>query len=540
MRPDLALAEAPRTEELAPSRPHLHLVPNLIDQAPAETSQGLLINADHIPELSAERQRAAQEAARILGQNRHLLTTSAAEVVPTSVNALGTAQQVVETKRQFGENSPEYQEMFTGLVLDSERLLAEAYSKNTSEYFGKILQNFDAPSGEYFSHGLSISRMVKNGLSPSAEPEEQGRRLNENVEETGTYEPIGRTIGSIGLQGMIDRLQPTLVDRASEIAQDFRGTSIDVTTISECTDYALRDYKIDPKASHGGYAPAVEKFMIRRVHFSDDSGDRLEEQVAVPGKFITSDIIRGVLAEKDSQSELEGMDKTDLHGTQFVGIDSGEVIYLIKELDERASAEHGKNIFMGEEVPADHPKDYGEFMEDAEIRRQKLAPKPTELAEYLITLEENGANSRVAETLVDKFLKKTLLEVAKNHPELAEAMFDKETAKGFEEVARLKALGKDSEANSLQIEVEKNAPEASYCGAGGCGTEALDGAAAQRARTLGLTGNDLMLNVEHACTNCSEMQLCHDEKGNTVCLACESTKLNGQSVKTSPKSSQKH
>lgn len=513
--------------EPTPPQGDLALVPNPGISTALEANPSFLIDADIVPELSVERQKAAQAAARILAQNRHLLHTSGAEHVPTPVDALGTARQVVEVKQRLGKNSPEYREMFTGLMLDSERLLAEAFSKNTGEYFAGVAQHRDQLTGEYFSHGLSISRMVTNGLSPSAEPEEQYRRSNEYIEERGTYEAIGGIIGRIGLQGTVSLLAPSLPIEKMPMAG-----SLHVTTISECTDYAIRDYKTDSKASHGGYAPAVEKLMIRRVHFADDSGDRSEEQVAVPGLYITHDLIQEVLAEKGAVTREQKLNKTALHGTQFIGVNGEGVMDLVRELDQKAGDVNDKNIFMGEEVAADHPKDYAEFVEEAEVRRAKLAPKPTELAELLITLEENSTDQRVAEAVVDKFLKDTLLEVAKKHPELAEAMFDKETAEGFAEVARLEAAGKYEDAQKLQSIVEENAPEVSYCGAGSCGLEGVDPTSptGQQAVRLGLRGK-MVRNKNKACTNCSAMELHHDYNGNTVCTACKSAKLSGQDVK---------
>lgn len=494
----------------------LSIVPDI---AIAETE---LIDANSIPELYETRQKAAENGRKVLSQNRHKLMHG--EDAPRAVDALGTARQVVEVKRRYGEGSSEFKEIFTGLVLDSERLLAEAYSKNGAEYFAKVRQNFDRVTGSYFAHGLSISRMVLNGISPSAELEEQDRRLNENVEETGTYVPIGKMIGRVGLQGAIDVIKPSLQKETGT-----SGKSIDVTTISECVDYAIEDYKINPKGSHGGYAPSVEKLMIRRVHFAEDSGDRMEEQVAVPGIYITQALIRVVLAKKDAIAQDASPTKTELHGTQFVGIDSGGVMEFVAELDAAASEASGKNIFMGELVAAEFVKDYGDFVEQAEIRREKLAPKPTELANFLIALEENNTDGRLAEVRVDQFLKKTLLEVARTNPELAENMFDQETADGFREVARMRAEGDELGAQRLQKQVEEKAPEVSYCGGGGCGLEAVPNGSAMalNLQKLGLSGEELLHDTERACFDCNSMTVYYDGEGNKCCTSCRATEING-------------
>lgn len=528
-RPDLRLihsgfADSSMLQQDPDQRPNLYAVPDPIDAASAEAPATPFINADSIPELAAKRQSAREHAAEILGKNRHLLYNGGAEQVPTPVDALGTAQQVVEIKRQHGAASPEYGEAFTGLELDSERLLGEAATKNVSEHFEKATQVFQPETNEYFSHGLSISRMTENGLSPLGETEEQDRRVGEHVDEHGTSVPMGSMIASGGLQGMAERLQITAELDVPVVS------SVETTTISECTDYAERDYAVNPKGAHAGYRPAIKGIAIRRNHFEDDSGDRQQEQVIISGIYITHDLIEKVLAEKGAIEQGQKLTKTELHASQFISVNDGSVMEFVRELDERASEAHGKNLFMGEEVPADHPKDYYEFIEEARERKERLAPMPTQLAELLVDLEEQGIDSSAAEILVNKFLKEELLARAKNNPELAEAMFDKATAEGFKKVAHLEAQGRHNEARSLRLKVEQDAPEASYCGGGGCGTKEVDPASAAMARQLGLTGTELMLNTEHACKNCNAMQLCHDELGNTACLSCESTKHRGGSV----------
>lgn len=459
------LAEVPQLEDSTfqelESRPHLYLVADPINQDSTETNLGRFVNAESIPELSIERQRAAQEATRILAQNRHLLHSGYAENVPEPIEVLGTARQVVGIKREKGIDSPEFEELYKGLLLDSERLIGEASSRNISEYFGLKAQTLQPATREYFSHGLSISNMTRNGLSPTAQPEEQPRRINEHVEENGTYVPIGMMIAEKGLRRVVEHLR-------LPVERDIPELSVEVTTISECTDSAIESYKVNPKGAHGGYRPAIEGVVIRRVHYAedkDDSGDREEEQAIISGLYITHDIIEKVVTQKGGIEQDQKLTKTEMQGSQFISVNNGSLMEFVRQLDEEASKVHDINIFMGEEVADDHPKDYYEFIEQAEERRKRLAPLPTQLTEFLITLEEEGIDSQTAEALTNQFLKDSLLTRAKNHPELAEAMFDSSTAEGFEKVARLNALGRVNEAQLLELEVRQNAPEPSYCGA---------------------------------------------------------------------------
>ena len=416
--------------------------------------------------------------------------------IPIPVDALGTAHQVVEIKENCGVDSPEYEEMYRGLVLDCEKLLAEAFRKNTWEHFGETEQIYDAQTSEYFAHGVSLTRAVTNGLTPIAEHEEQARRSNEYIEEE-TY----RAIGHVGLK------------------------DISVQTISECTDWAIRDYKKDSKGSHGGYVPDIEKIMLRGVRFGG-YGSRYEEQLGLPGLYITHDVIVTALREIEAVSEDIELTKTELHGKQFINLSNNSVVGLAKILDGKASEAWDKNIFMGEEVSTDHPKDYAHIAQEAELRRQQLAPKPRELADYLIVLEENGTDHWAAEGIVNAYLKKVLLEVARINPEQAELMFDKATADGFREVAKLQNSGQYREALKLLVQVEKNAPEVSFCGAGSCGLIGVNphSAEAQKAKELGLKG-DLLHDTDRACPSCHAKKVYYNMGGSKACIGCGNNEI---------------
>ncbi len=515
---------------------HLHAVPAALGQLQQEPAGERFINTDSIPELLIKLQEARHQATRILGQNRQLLHNGGAdaEAVPKPVDALGTARQVVDIKRQYGENSPEFQEAFTGLVLDSERLLGEAYRKNKPESFAKTPQQLKLEADSYMAHGLAISPMVQNGLSPLLDVEEQGRRINDYAVEKGTYVPIGKMIGRLGLKGLIQQVLLPESEVTPSANHHPEQPSISVFRISECTDKAIEDYKINPKGSHGGYVPAVEKVMIGGIHYIDDSGDRYEDAVGVPGLYITHEIIGDYMAEKRIINPAQTLTKQEVHATGFLSVHGTKTIDIVRELDQKASKVHGKNIFMGEVVPEDHPKDYQEFVKEAAIRRIKLAPKPTQLAHRLIKLEEDATDGRTALVLVDRWLKDTLLEVASKNPEMAEAMFDKATAEGFRQVAHLEALGRTNDAQRLDLLVREKAPEVSYCGGGSGGCPELDDVdpaspEGALAKSLGLKGK-MVHNKVATCKNCSAKRLHHDYNGNTVCTGCKSTKLSGQGV----------
>jgi hypothetical protein len=224
----------------------------------------------------------------------------------------------------------------------------------------------------------------------------------------------------------------------------------------------------------------------------------------------------------------------EMLATQLISINGGDVMDFVRILDDKASEVHGINLFMGEAVPDNHPKDYGKFIEESVGQRSEFEPLSDQLADLQIDLTNKGADDQLAESLINHFLKTELLVLSKNNPELAEAIFDKATAEGFAKVARLEASGRHIEANWLQAHVEKNAPEVSYCSGGGGGCKELESVnplslTGKLAVDLGLRGT-MVHNTVAACTNCNEKQLHHDYHGNTVCVACKSTKLSGQSV----------
>jgi hypothetical protein len=510
-------------QEATPPQGNVSVVPDPIEHNVVEANP-MFINADHVPELAARRQAARETATRIMAQNSNLLHNGRTEQVPSAVDALGTARQVNAAKEKFGIDSPEHQEMFDGLVLDDERLIGEA-ATNEPEHFRRVRQEFNRDTRAHYAHGLSISTMTKNGLSPLCEPEEQDRRVEEYVVENGTLAPMGEIIAEVGLRGMVELL-PVAVD------PELPKVSVQVTTIEECADYAQKEYEINPKGSHSGYKAAMKGIAIGRAHFEDDSGDRESEHAIISGVYITHDIIQEVLAEEGVLEPDREYTKTQIIGTQLISVNGGGLMEFIQKLDEKAGARHGKNLLMGAEVADDDPKDYAKVMGEAGERRERLAPLAPELAKFQINLEEKGVDDRIAGAMVSKFLKTKLLAIAKNNPDLAESMFDKATAEGFAEVARLEAAGRHAEAGWLQADVERNAPEVSYCGAGCAEVGEVDALSptGQLAASLGLRG-EMVHNKVAACENCHEKQLVHDYQGNTVCVGCKSTKLNGHGVR---------
>jgi hypothetical protein len=466
-----------------------------------------LIDVDTIPELYFSRLRALQEAKKTIENNRQLLREGKDVLVPLPVDPLGTARRVVTIKQWFGVNSPEYQESFAGLLLDSRTAVSEALRKNASEVFEETTQQFDPITKEYFSHGIAMSNITENGLSPIAEPEELDIRINDHVgERTNQTIPLIKNLGHLSLE-----------------------KTVTVRGISECPDWAIEAYESDSKASHGGYVPAIKKLMIVDIRF-DETNERKQQQVGLSGLYITHGVITTVLEQQGAIEAGKDLTKTQLHGKRFIDKSNAGILSFVELLDNEAARRSGKNIFMGEVVDEDYDKDYGSTVQEAEERRQRLASKPQMLAEYLISLEENQTDRWAAEALVDNFLKTMLLEVVRKDPSRAEDAFDKATANGFREVARLEELGRFEEALRVQAAVEKAAPAVSFCGAGSCGLEAVKPLSqeAVAAHSLGL-GGELLHDTVRRCPNkdCKKKTVYYDKKGNKACTACGYNQVNG-------------
>ena len=458
---------------------------------------------DDITEVAIARQNERSAAEQLLESRRNeFQTTGTLEYLP--VDALSTADRVIEARWKHGEESAEYIERFDGLVLDCQRLVGEWYRKKKSEYFPPVRHVFDTSTEEFFSHGLSIRQMTDNALTPMSDsPEDEARRINERVEEATPH--LLRKLGHIAI-----------------------GTE-SIRTISECTDKAVSDYQEDVEngAAHrgyNGYVPEIEKVMIRDIWLDADSNDRFEEQIGLPGTYITHFVIQKALERRGSGAA--SMDKTELHGSQLIVQD--DLMQFVELLDTVASEEYCVPVFMGEAVSNDHTKSYETFKEEALARQESLKDLALTTANFVLDLAEDRFDRRKAPAHVESFVKKLLLDVAKKDTVVAEQMFDVKTAVGLQEVARLESLGNYNQAFTLMEEIEKNAPGGGFCGAGSCGLESVN--------TVGDTGKELLKNLkaedkdtivkdtERAC-KCGKKEIVYaynKKKVNKYCQSCGS------------------
>jgi hypothetical protein len=458
---------------------------------------------DSFEDVAAARQLERDKALGILASNRTLVEAGEApNLIP--VDALSTARTVLDTGRLYGLESDEYRERRAGLDLDCSRLVGEWYRKLKPEHFEPARHYFDEATQDFFSHGFSVGQMTENALVPLADDhEEEVRRVNEFVEDKTLQ--ILRRVGKVAL-----------------------GDSM--RTISECPDTAIEKYAEDQaKGSqhrgYWGYVPEIQKVMIRDIRPDSTTNDRFEEQVGLPGTYITHDIIQ--MALKRRGADVSGMDKTKLHGSQFIARDG--LMDFVKLLDDVATEQwctkvNGTEIFMGEAVPLGSEKDYDVFREQALERQESLRELSETTATFLLDLTESDIDPRKAPAHVEEFVKMQLLDLGKKDIEVAAQMFDEKTAAGLQQVANLEALGEYERAFELMQEVRQEAPGGGFCGAGSCGLEAVDvsGDEGQKLmQKLGASpGDKIVKDKERAC-RCGSKSVVYAYSSKKVTKYCE-------------------
>lgn len=465
--------------------------PNLIDR---------YIAVDTFPEVALAREEVRQQAWAMVWKREAQKAAGQEFLLPLTIDALSTAQQVNEAK----EGSDDYLAKLAGLELDCQRLVGEWNRKLRPEYFGPTRHFFDAVTGDFYSHGLSIRQMTENALRPLEDnPEEVARRVNEKVENE----------------------TPAILQKLGGFALGQAG----IRTISECTDKSIEDFNLDMKhgrlhSGYDGYVPEIQKVMIRDMRIDTRTGDRLEEQIGLPGIHINHFVIQEALRRRGV--ETVQMDKTQLHGNQLLVQD--DLIDFVRLLDEVASEEWCVNIFMGEVVDLNHPKHYEDIRQEAAERQAELKDMAATVATFLRDLEKTLDDRRKAPAMVEKFVKLLLLDECKKDLNKAYEVFDEKTAIGLAEVARLENIGKYKAAEELMKSVEEAAPGGGYCGGANCGLESFNPSTEEGKELVrklhAEPGDKLVKDKERACNKCGKKQIVYaynKKKVNKYCQHCE-------------------
>ncbi|HVX24284.1 MAG TPA: hypothetical protein VG992_03005 [Candidatus Saccharimonadales bacterium] len=456
------------------------------------------IDVDTLPEVAAARDEVRTEAQATIEANRR--RKQQGEYVPLPVDALSDADAVWAARAEFGEHSPEARERYDGLWLSCHRLTTEWLRKLTDEYFPRVYRGFDPETEDFFSHGFYIGQMTHNALTPQEHPEFETLRVHERVAQATPH--LVRKLGGVAVEGTRIR------------------------NISECAAQAIKAYEQDFAAGrkhqgYNGFVPEIEKVMIYDFIYDPESEGRFDEQIALPGVYLSHEVIQEALRRRNL--DVSSKDRTDLLGTQMLAND--DLIEFVKHLDEVGSELRGVNLFKGSVVSADHPKNYDAIREEAALRQEQLKAHSTMVADFVLMLSENKTNPRQAVREVEEFVKQMLLRLAQDDITIAEQAFDKQTAEGMRHVSQLYAEGREQEAYDLFQKVSDEAPGGGFCGAGSCDLVDVrsSGSAANDAKKLGFNPKDTLKFGGGKC-KCGAKDVYFDLKqAKKGCAACGKT-----------------
>jgi hypothetical protein len=444
------------------------------------------------PNFEQIREGFQEDGLAILDANRRRFDAGDYESVPLSIDVLSTARRLRQIKTEFGEHSPQYAEGYHALFCDSSTMLAETLRTNRPDISEKIYQPLDTETGDYTFNGVHINPAVVSGLSPLAVGYEQPIRVIDYVKHQ-----VNRLLGN------------SLLAR--------KGVS--TISVNECPDQAIADFQLDPKASYSNYAPRVQKLVLEESEF--DERGRTYQQISLPGLYITHEVVVESLKEAEALDQHQLPGKEDIRSMEFVNQGKPALLRFTALLDKNASIASGLNIFMGEVVAEDHPKNYEDATIEAAIRRQSYAENAMAVTELQIGLEEQETDSRLASIKLGGFVKEMMFDESIKDPTIAIGVFDNATAIGAYKINELLALGMYEEANNLSVKVLANAPEPSSCGAGSCGLEAVSqfSREAIEAKKAGLNTDSLLKDKERSCPDCHYKTVIYDLKsGSKLCI----------------------
>lgn len=473
--------------------------------------QFMAVNVEAIAGVRDVRVAARQEADVIFESKRARLLEGDFENVDLDVDALGTAERAARVRDTYGEQSKQYGEVWEGLVMDCRRKWAEAFRKNTWEYFSETTQTYDANDDTMYAHGFSMDAVIEKGITPVVEPEEAARRTNEYINH---------------------HTRKALVK-----SDTMRGKA--TVHVSPCTYWAHESYKRNPKGGHGGYVPTIDKYMLNFDSYDPKAGAVYHEQLAVAGTYIDEEIFNLAYQLTGVVDETKKLDRSALHAT--IGVVSNEecsgVLAFQELLDELASQKHGKTVFMGEVLPEGKIPDYSVIKQEAEARQRQQEQLSVELAEYVMGLRDGGVENALATVMVEQYIQNRLLNIAEDDHEQAEIIFDKDTADRFRLATSLERQGRLEEAALERDKAKIDAPAASSCGGDSCGLEEVERRSTEGgklASEIGAeVGDKIVKDMVRACQECGKKNIVYAYNSGKVIKYC--THCKAREEKRTPK-----
>jgi hypothetical protein len=474
----------------------LRVVPETVPTIP----EGLCTTAESDAGAYAVRERARAEALAEMAQNKKHKEAREYDMVPIAIDALGSARKAAEYK----VGTPEYESLFTGLVDDCDRLLAEVRRKNGWELFPPVIMQFSPETGELYAYGYPMRKTLKGGLSPFiAYEEEEDRRVNDVVENATDEHEMAH--------GEYDRAYK----------------------LSMCANWAIEKYE-KGGTGLGGYVPPIEKFMIQGRRFDREKNQLIKWQLAIPGKLFTEKMVSRLLERIGAAEEGQELSKTQIHDTYILAHsqDIPDEIAFAKMLDDMAMEEHGYPVFLGERVTSEADRRYEDIPAEAMAREAERETQKYELADFVMGLYRKGIDARMAELIVMEHVDEMIKEEVSGDPELAAMIYDKRTADGIQKALDLDAEGRTKEAAEVRMRTLADAPDLEVCDGGvgdTCGLERVDRSTAEgkalAERLKAEPGDTIIIDKVRRCENpqCGARALAYAfnaKKVNKLCQNC--------------------
>lgn len=427
--------------------------------------------ADEVPALYDARQQADEEAAAIYEGYMRSVRQGEVLGVPLDSDSLSAGERALEARRQHGQDSAEFLTIRQGVVVNFQRYLAEAWSKLGSEYFLPLWQPYDQRQHDYVSYGVAITPMMARGITPLAEPEQVPLR-NAEYRENATNLRLGQLVMSAAGVELAGQSTQQLA-----LPRELRDGPVSAFTISECPEYIVERYRRDEQLgiqrTYSGYAPQVEKIMLRCTTIDGWSGGRFVEQMGVAGDLYGHDTIVSYLEQRGAIIEGTVPTKTEVLGMQLVTNDQRGVIGMVQDLDAIASAKLGRPVFLGRLAEAATERDYASIPSLAAERQRRQMADAEKLADYSMELAEAGIEHAIGNKMVDELMKVLMHEAAKHDPEMAAMAFDEKTAQTYREAQTARQTGNNDMARIKEEEAMRNAPEPDGC-SGACEVRNVD------------------------------------------------------------------
>ncbi len=462
------------------------------------------LSVDQLPSLHDERERTDAGSRRLLDQRQELLNEGDFAAVPYAFDVLSTGKKLLKAEQMYGRNSNEYRKIYAGYHLDCKRHIAEAYRRLTSEYYGPVVQDFDAVKDSYTYGGYVLTGVVDNGLS-----------------QVGS-EPVGI---DVLIANRREEYTATAVGKLAALALEQTDVRVDrkytMFTISQIATSA--------------------QTMIWAFRFDPNSGKRIQEQFSFIKDHITHDDVVELYRRKGAIDADANPTETELLGIQSISFAEEGVLGVMQQLDEIASERSGLNLFRGEVVPDRHVKDYAAIPAEAAARQDRQENEVAALEQEILRLAGCDTDGWIGNHMIDTFVTKMLLDKVAQDPSSAQNIFGKETAQKIQTSISLRERGEIEAADRAMAAARANAPLAMVCTGGSCGLESVDrntAAGKEIAEAVKAeAGDTIVIDKERACTNpdCRQKRVVYSynaNKVNKVCMACKKfeSRINGRLV----------